>query len=649
VDMGAYEVQVAPYLGLSKVVTPETSATFQGTIIYTVVLDNFGALSDTHVLLTDTLSSNASFGDWIEQPSGAVVEDDVMTWSGTVEGGASITFAYGVHYTSDGYGDTLTNTAEFSGTFQTGQAQAAFAVEPPVLYIDGDASGAATGLSWTDAYTTLQDALDRTNAHGSHAYQIWVAQGIYYPDEDGDGDHVSDAVTETFRINYNNVQLYGGFAGGETAHEQRDGEANVTVLSGDIDGNDTTDTHGVVMEAGEISGTNANHVVWLDGETNESITGASTIDGFTITGASTIDGFTITAGQADGSSRDDAGGGMFCAGSGWGNAGNEAECSLTLANIIFSGNWADSGGAIFNDGTSGCSSPTLTNVTFTGNSADWHGGAMASDGRYGNSNPTLTNVTFSGNWAHWDGGAMYNDGYFGTSSPALADVTFSGNSAGSRGGGMFNYGFFDGASSPTLTNVTFGSNSAYEGGAMYNHGKYGDSSPTLTNVTFSGNSAYKGGAMYSDGGNEGASSPTLTNVILWGNNAAGDGDHMANVDATPAIGYSLVEGGWDGSGIYNKDSTVTDNGGNINADPQFIDAEAGDLHLSFSSPAIDAGDNSAVPSGVTTDLDGNPRFVDIPTVADTGSGTPPVVDMGAYEVQNPQSRAYLPAVLRNQP
>jgi hypothetical protein len=54
-----------------------------------------------------------------------------------------------------------------------------------------------------------------------------------------------------------------------------------------------------------------------------------------------------------------------------------------------------------------------------------------------------------------------------------------------------------------------------------------------------------------------------------------------------------------------------------------------------------------VPAGVTTDRDGNPRFVDIPTVADTGNGTPPIVDVGAYEVQNPQSRAYLPLVLRN--
>jgi hypothetical protein len=35
------------------------------------------------------------------------------------------------------------------------------------------------------------------------------------------------------------------------------------------------------------------------------------------------------------------------------------------------------------------------------------------------------------------------------------------------------------------------------------------------------------------------------------------------------------------------------------------------------------------------DLDGNPRFVDDPDTDDTGHGTPPIVDMGAYEYQVP--------------
>jgi hypothetical protein len=61
--------------------------------------------------------------------------------------------------------------------------------------------------------------------------------------------------------------------------------------------------------------------------------------------------------------------------------------------------------------------------------------------------------------------------------------------------------------------------------------------------------------------------------------------------------------------------------GNITNDPQFIATD--DLHLSASSPCIDAGTNGAVIT--STDLDGLPRIV---------NGT---VDMGAYEYQYPDT------------
>jgi hypothetical protein len=70
----------------------------------------------------------------------------------------------------------------------------------------------------------------------------------------------------------------------------------------------------------------------------------------------------------------------------------------------------------------------------------------------------------------------------------------------------------------------------------------------------------------------------------------------------------------------------------------------GDYHLLPGSPCIDAGDNTAVPAdstdldgdGDTTepiplDLAGNQRFVDQPDVPDTGNGTAPIIDMGAFE------------------
>jgi hypothetical protein len=105
----------------------------------------------------------------------------------------------------------------------------------------------------------------------------------------------------------------------------------------------------------------------------------------------------------------------------------------------------------------------------------------------------------------------------------------------------------------------------------------------------------------------------MTNSILWGDSPG----EIHNVSATPAVTYSDIQGGYMGTG-------------NINADPMFVDEANGDLHLKPFSPCIDAGNNSA-PALPTTDIDGDDRKIDAPTVADTGNGTPPIVDMGADE------------------
>jgi hypothetical protein len=112
-----------------------------------------------------------------------------------------------------------------------------------------------------------------------------------------------------------------------------------------------------------------------------------------------------------------------------------------------------------------------------------------------------------------------------------------------------------------------------------------------------------------------SSSPTVTNCVLWGDNL----DEISG-NGSPTVTYSNVQGGFPGTG-------------NIDADPLFVDPDSGDFRLLPDSPCIDAGDNTAVPDGIDTDLDGNPRVVDDPDTVDTGYGDPPLVDMGAYEFQ----------------
>lgn len=211
-----------------------------------------------------------------------------------------------------------------------------------------------------------------------------------------------------------------------------------------------------------------------------------------------------------------------------------------------------------------------------------------------------------------------------SSSPQLVNVTFSGNQSNSYGGGMCSY-----SGSPQLANVTFSGNHALgSGGGMFNQ----SGSAQLTNVTFSGNHTDSGGGMCNWD-----SSPTLKNCVLWGNTAS-FGSQVFNYSSAPIINYSLVEGGCP--------SGSTCDGHLLTVNPQFVrdpdpgdgdwatpgDNDYGDLRLRSTSPAIDAGDNAALPPDAL-DLDGDgdtaePIPYDLDGKWRIVNG---LVDMGAYE------------------
>jgi len=90
-----------------------------------------------------------------------------------------------------------------------------------VIYVDNRATGYNNGTSWANAYTDLQAAIAR--AEKGCGSQIWIAKGTYNPGGD---------VTASFTIPAG-VSVYGGFAGTETEFNQRDIQANPTILSGD--------------------------------------------------------------------------------------------------------------------------------------------------------------------------------------------------------------------------------------------------------------------------------------------------------------------------------------------------------------------------------------------------------------------------------
>ncbi len=391
----------------------------------------------------------------------------------------------------------------------------------------------------------------------------------------------------------NGVALYGGFRGQETSRDQRNWVTNLTILSGDINQKGLRDD-------------NVYHVV----------TGSDS------DATAVLDGFTISGGNANAADIDRYGGGML-----------NVHGSPTVRNCTFRGNWATDGAGMYN--LSG--SPLLDRVIFDGNLASGGGGGLYNSEA---SSPMVLNSAFRGNIAALSGGGM--DNAF-SSSPAVINVVFSGNVAGTWGGGVHNYT----ECNPTLANVIFTGNRAQWGGAV---SCYGLCSPLIVNTTFSWNRAIsQGGALY----NVFAASPTVRNSIFWGNFAPdGEGIYLDG-SSVVSVTHSLVEAGWPGVG-------------NLDADPLFVDVDGADnvfgtpdddLHLQRNSPAIDVGDNTAVPADTADldrdgdlaeplplDLDGLPRFACLRCGGAPAPNLLPPVDLGAYETQPFKLTLYFPLV-----
>ena len=290
-------------------------------------------------------------------------------------------------------------------------------------------------------------------------------------------------------------------------------------------------------------------------------------------------------------------------------------CNPTLIDCTFSGGQATSGGGMHNES----SIATVTGCTFSGNSSTAGGGINSHD-----SITTVTNCMFIGNSA--TGGGGMNIG--GVGSTTVTNCRFIGNSATSGGG------LNDIEGDATVTNCIFTGNTATSGAGMSTN----NSSATVTNCSFSGNYAFSlGGAMYMGESTGGGPSPTVSNCIFWENDAMFNGKGAGSFQiwlggfVDPAMNYcDIQDGGFPGISNIDADPLWTDPGfwdGDL-----WVEGEA-DYHLLPGSPVIDAADNSAVPKGIETDHDGDPRFVDDPDTTDTGNGTPPIVDIGAHELQ----------------
>jgi hypothetical protein len=546
------------------------------------------------------------------------------------------------------------------------------------LFVRASAPPGGDGLSWQTAFQDLRSALSLATEDPSIT-EIWVAAGTYRPDR---GQLNRD---DSF-ILISGVALYGGFAGNESDLDDRDPDANPTILSGDLQGDDQPGF-------GSIAD-NSRHVITAQGVDDTAI----------------IDGFVIAGGNADFEGEDLlGGGGMFvvdasprirnchfesnAAGQnepdvgGFGGALYIAVGRMEIENCTFAKNRADNGGAIgiltLQDDLV---SITITGCNFDSNSAEpGIGGAIYSAASvFPPSDQTLVirGCTFTNNTAEF-AGAIAD---FNSPELLITDTRFIGNTAGSAGvlwhaqtagpdlapavirsclfdsnaGSVGPGGLLFEAADAQVEGCLFVANSSVVGvgGAIrvapYTFGNGGELD--VWNCIFSGNSAGLGGALgtfratrvsiisstftandgFSGGGAIAAASPMqIANSILWGNTAGGLDGEPAQIFHDPGFGPLTID--------FTDIEGLTGNlggQGNIGADPAFTDADGADnqpgtsdddVSLTLQSPAIDAADNARLPAD-TLDLDADGNTSEALPLDQAGnarrSDIPGVIDTG---------------------
>lgn len=404
-----------------------------------------------------------------------------------------------------------------------------------IWYVDQQALGPGSdGTSWCTAFDDLQDALE-VAVYGD---EIRVAEGVYTPDRG------TSSRTESFVLRSGAIML-GGYAGcGAIDPDLRDPSLHETILSGDLNDNDTF----ITSEAD----CGANDGVWyevlcdrvLNNEENSYHVVVSTNDA-----ASTLlDGFTISGGNANGESF-----GPSPDSNEQGSGINVYHGMPTISNCVLENNRTDNHGALNDHGGAtvvDCEfrhnysinwggaihnqtdiSTRITNTRFFENAtqgANGGGGAVFVRGTI-----EITDSLFENNHARIAGGAIYQTP---GSTPTLRDCTFTNNATIGLGGAVYNE-----SSNARWEDCVFADNhTKYYGGAVYN--LHADS--TLLRCSFENNSNNhgSGGALYTFGG-----SPTITDCVFRNNSSgfplggSGGGAVLAG-ESAPRFTRCLFEG-----------------------------------------------------------------------------------------------------------
>ncbi len=539
-------------------VDPLVSDYLNYTICYSTTCD----INDVNIV--DTLPAYVEF---VDANGGGVYEPNSHTvrWNlHNIEANDSNCFALKVKVAEDApQGNYLTNIVKmFSGSsiIKTATKYTQVCCEYTRLYVKKDANGPQTGHSWSEAYYELRDALQHVDLC---TQEIWVAKGTYKPANVVNRD-------ANFAM-LDGIDMYGHFAGWEDSIEQRNlaDANNETILTGDIDDNNTCDAYKVVTAAD-----------------------------------SRIDGFTIKKGSSYG---------IY-----------SSDCSPTIVNCVVRFN--TSYGILLSDGADA----TVINTFINNNSSYgiWSNGSGTSinidrctvgpNNDYGliMSMSCMVNTTdsiFSGNTYYGilaGGGSNLtvercdisdNNGVGILCDESIAVIQRCRIQRNASDGLQRLY-----ASDVVLKlNIISDNNLAgvYTGGGYH----YGGNCQIIDNMIYSNdsNGIELCDSYYYDIG--------IRNNTIVKNN--GYGIHRSNYSPEPNINCNIIYDNNLGS-LYGSFGNVNYNciqgsfsgGTNINQNPQFRDIDANDYHLTDDSNCIDAGDPN-FSSSTETDIDGEARVI----------------------------------------
>lgn len=412
-------------------------------------------------------------------------------------------------------------------------------------YVNAAASGTQNGLSWENAFTSLQTALSSV-VYGD---EIWVAAGQYKP--------TTSTTRTTAFVLRDGVNMYGGFAGNETSIAERNIAGNPTVLNGDIG------------QAGETSDNSYN-----------------VIRGSNITSTIELDGFRIMNGNCNGSSQ--TGGGLRYLTSLSGH--------LFIKNCYFYSNRASSyGGALYISS----SNVTIEKCEFISNQSSGNGGAIYTfNNNDGYSNLVIRDSKFVGNVAY--SGAVH-DNSAPYQSILIDRCIFTNNSSDN---GILHIDEFNNAK--ILNSYLIGNKVNTFSPTFISIGQLNGSSTAKTfemvNCTIAHNYNVYVNTIQSEMIKLHKAHHKVRNCIIYGNTPyAGRQMKLGN-----NVADCLIENGYtNGVNIMNQDPQFVNP--NLSATSNF-NAGSYDYSLSETSPCINAGNNSFVYSSYNLDLNKQARL-----------------------------------------